>query len=127
MFNLTAKNLFQLQESTPHMATFGTQGDISNVCQYKWYEWIYFRNVSTNFPSMKEVLGRYLCPAKNEGNEMTMWVLKANGNVVPRTGLRKLTPAEEHEPVKKTSGGHLMKLYKSSLEHHLHYHQCLQN
>ena len=50
---------------------------------------------------MKEVLGRYLGPAKNEGNEMTMWVLKANGNVVPWTGLRKITPAEEHEPVEK--------------------------
>jgi len=48
---------------------------------------------------MKEVLGKYLGPVKNEGNEMTMWVLKANGNVVPRTGLCKLPPAEEHEPV----------------------------
>ena len=83
------------------MTTFGTQCDISNVCQFKWYEWIYFCDVCANFSFMKEVLGRYLGPAKNGGNEMTMWVLKVNGNVVPRTGLRKLTPAEEHEPVEK--------------------------
>ena len=99
MFNLTAKNLFQNQGKTPHTATFGTQGDISNVCQFKWYQWVYFRDGSANFPFMKEVLGRYLGPTKNEGNEMTMSVLKANGIVVPRTGLRRLTPAELHEPV----------------------------
>ena len=99
MFNVTAKNLFQLQGQTPHMVTFGTEPDISNICQYKWYEWVYFRDGSQSFPFMKEVLGRYLGPAKNEGNEMTMWILKMNGQVVPRTGLRKLTPREEHDPV----------------------------
>ena len=101
MLNVTAKNLFQLQGRTPHMATFGTQGDISNICQFKWYEWVYFRDGSQKFPFEQEVLGRYLGPAKNEGNEMTMNILKSNGNVVPRTGLRKLTPAEQHKPMEK--------------------------
>ena len=57
MFNMTAKNLFQLQGMNPHMATFGVEGDISNICQYKWYEWIYFRDGSMKYPFMKEVLG----------------------------------------------------------------------
>ncbi len=102
MFNMTAKNLFQLQGQNPHMATFGTQGDISNICQYKWYEWVYFRDGSQKFPFMQEVLGRYLGPAKNEGNEMTVWILKMNGNVVPRTGLRKLTPGELYDEVERS-------------------------
>ena len=78
------------------MATFGTQGNIFNICQFNWYEWVYFRDVSAQFPSMKEVLGRYLGSAKNEGNEMMMWVPKANDIVVPRTGLRHITPVEQH-------------------------------
>ena len=41
--NMTAKNMFQLQGQTPHFATFGEQGDISNICQFGWYGWVYFR------------------------------------------------------------------------------------
>ena len=37
------------------------------------------------------MLGRCLGPAKNEGNEMTQWILKQNGGVVPRRTVRKLT------------------------------------
>ena len=36
--NMTPKDLFQLQGQTPHTATFGTEGDISNICQFSWYE-----------------------------------------------------------------------------------------
>ena len=39
--NMTAKNLFQLQGQNYHMATFGEQGDISNICQFGWYEWVH--------------------------------------------------------------------------------------
>ena len=37
--NLTAKNAFKLHGSTPHTVTTGDEGDISNLCQYGWYEW----------------------------------------------------------------------------------------
>ena len=96
---MTATNLFQLQGQNPHMTTFGTEGDISNIYQYKWYEWVYFWDGSQQFPFMREVLGRYLGPAKNEGNEMTIWILKMNGRIVPRTRVRKLTPGELHSEV----------------------------
>ena len=42
----------------------------------------------------REVLGRVLGPAKGEGNEMAQWVLKANGNVVPRRTVRPLKASE---------------------------------
>ena len=98
LFNVTAKNLFQLQGQTPYMLTFGQQPDISNICQFKWYEWVYYRDASLRFPHLKETLGRYLGPAKNHGNEMTMWVMNSKGSIVPRTALRRLTPAELHSP-----------------------------
>ena len=31
--NITAKNMLQLQGQNPNFATFGKEGDISNICQ----------------------------------------------------------------------------------------------
>jgi hypothetical protein len=42
------------------------------------------------------VLGRVLGPAKGEGNEMAQWILKANGNAVPRRSSRPLKVDEIH-------------------------------
>ena len=94
IFNLTAKNLFQLEGQNPHLATFGEMGDISNLCQFGWYEWCYFRQHTAGFPQMQEELGRCLGPAKNEGNEMCQWVLQRNGEIVPRRSLRRLRAEE---------------------------------
>ena len=49
---------------------------ISNLCQYGWYEWCYFRDQTTAFPNNKEVLGRVFGPARGAGNEMAQWILK---------------------------------------------------
>ena len=91
---MTAKNLFQLQGKNVHTETYGEQGDISNICQFRWYEWVYVRYGSEPFPLTTEVLGHFLRPAKNEVNEMAQWVLKINGQVIPRISLRKLRPDE---------------------------------
>jgi hypothetical protein len=72
------------------------EGDISNLCQYDWYDWCYYREHTAKFPFNREVLGRVLGPAKGEGNDMAQWILKANGNVVPRRTLRPLNTAELH-------------------------------
>ena len=60
--NLTAKNAFRLHGSTPHTLTTGDEGDISNLCQYGWYEWCYFRDQTAAFPNNKEVLRRVGVP-----------------------------------------------------------------
>jgi hypothetical protein len=94
IFTLTAKNFFQLEGQNPYLATFGEMGDISNLCQFGWYEWCYFRQNTAGFPHNKEVLGRCLGPTKNDGNEMCQWILQMNGEVVPRRSLRRLRPDE---------------------------------
>ena len=94
--NLTAKDIFKLHGTNAHTALTGDEGDISNLCQYRWYDWCYFRDQKEKFPFNREVLGRILGPAKGEGNEMAQWVLKANGKVVPRRTCRPLTVAETH-------------------------------
>jgi hypothetical protein len=94
IFQITAKKLFQLNGTNPYTSTFGTKADISHICQYAWYDWVYYCDATTSFPYQKERLGRCLGPAKNEGNAMAQWILRENGKVVPRCTLRCLTPAE---------------------------------
>ena len=103
IMTLTANNLFQLQGQNPHMATLGEMGDILNLCQFGWYEWVYFRQHTARFPYQKKVLGRCLGPTKDEGNEMAQWVLQQNGQIVPRRTLRRLQQEETspHNLIKK--------------------------
>ena len=67
--NLISCPLFQNNDLTPHAATFGSQGDISNLCNFGWYEWVYHRDHGS-FPENKEKLGRVLGPIKNEGKNI---------------------------------------------------------
>ena len=39
--NLTAKDAFKLKRTNAHSATLGNTGDISNICQLKWYTLVY--------------------------------------------------------------------------------------
>jgi hypothetical protein len=82
--NMTAKDLFHLQSMNPHLATTGEEGDISNICIFKFYDWCYFWDQKQGFPSQKRILGRILGPSKNDGNEMAQYVLRSNGTIVPR-------------------------------------------
>ena len=93
IISLTARDIFQLQGSNPYTVTFGDEGGISILCQFGWYEWVYFYGISSisQFPFPKAMLGQSLGPAKNEGNKMMQWILKQNGGVVPRRTVRKLT------------------------------------
>ena len=92
--NMKSKDLFQLQGQTPHIATFDEEGDISKKSNFGWYEWVHFRETTAKLPFPAHVLGLCLGPSKNEGNEMTQWVLKQNGQIVPRIKMRRLTLEE---------------------------------
>jgi hypothetical protein len=94
--NLTAKDLFKLHGTNAHTALTGEEGDISNLSQYQWYDWCYYREQKEKFPYPREILGRVLGPATGAGNEMSQWILKSNGNVVPRRTLRPLRVDELH-------------------------------
>ena len=83
IYQVTAKKLFQLQGTNPHTATFGTQADISNLCLFGWYEWIYYRDQLAAYLFQKECLGRCLGPARNEGNLMANWILTQKGTMIP--------------------------------------------
>ena len=63
IYNLTSCDHLKICGSNPHTETFGEQGDISNLCQFRWYDWCYFRDHKAPFPHNQEVLGCILSPA----------------------------------------------------------------
>lgn len=69
--NLTARNLFQLEGCNPNLTVMGEEGDISNLCQFDWYDFRYYRNNTATFPMNHELLGRVLGPTSGEGNAMS--------------------------------------------------------
>ena len=74
------------------METLGEMGNISNLCQFGCYEWVYLRQKNAVFTFQKEELGICLGPTKNDGNNMCQCVLQQNGQVVLRRTLRRLRP-----------------------------------
>ena len=98
--NAVPRDLFQANGLSPHEITFGTEGDISNLCRFNWYDWVYY-NDPNSYPYNKMLLGRVLGPIKNEGNEMAQAVLTVKGTVVPRRTVRPLTKAEENSESEK--------------------------
>ena len=54
--NLTARPLFSLHGQNPHFTVTGEEGDISNLCKFKWYDWCYFRDKKNRFPYNQEIL-----------------------------------------------------------------------
>ncbi|EJK65892.1 hypothetical protein THAOC_13210, partial [Thalassiosira oceanica] len=92
IYNVTARDDIKLGGQTPHARMFGDTPDISNLV-WGWYDWVYYRD-NKSFPRPREVLGRVLGPAKNQGNEMAQYVLQINGKVVIRRTFRRLRPDE---------------------------------
>ena len=60
-YNVTPRDILQLNGNIPFIGTYGYQGDISNICEFGWYKWYYYREVShIKFPLQKRRLERVL-------------------------------------------------------------------
>ncbi len=57
IFQCTAKKLFQLNGLNPYTITLGDQGHISNLCQFGWFEWVYYLDSTASYPHQKACLG----------------------------------------------------------------------
>jgi hypothetical protein len=89
-----AHNITSLDGQTPETLMSGGTTDISNLCEYEWFQWIWYRDQISSFPDDNKVLGRYLGPSKSIWPEMCMHILKPNGRIIQRTTAGPLTPAE---------------------------------
>ena len=100
--NCLARDTYQLHNQTPHFIATGKATDISSICEFQWYEWVYFRDHASSFPYAKERLGRYLGPTEHAGTMMSKWIMNDNGTVLPYQTLRPLTPSEMNSPMETT-------------------------
>ena len=83
---------------TPETVMTGLPTDISNISEFKFYEWVKFRREGVAFPYSSWQLGRCLGPATGQGNMMSQYVLTEKGNVMPIQTLRRLLPSEMNSP-----------------------------
>ena len=97
-----------LYGNSSYTAFTGEEGDISNLCQYKWYECCYYREEREQFSFNPEILGRVLGPGTGAGNEMSQWVLKAKDNVSPHQSTRPLHVDKLHSKTEEKKREHSM-------------------
>ena len=105
----------RLNGQVPQTLVSGNIFDISNLAKFSWYNWIKYRDSLVAFPLDDYQLGRWLGSAPNIGNEMDMYILKDNGQVVIRTTLRHLTDEEYNSKVKTNNKTHFDSFIQSKL------------
>ena len=93
----------------------GETADISPFAEYKWYEWVMFRDTSVSFPEDYMVRGQDLGPAIDIGPAMSRKIIKQNGQIVYRSTVRSLTPDEIADPIRIKERDEFDEALKSAL------------
>ena len=96
---MTSRNIFKLQGLTPHAALTVEQSYISNLFQFGWSGWVYYRDDKKIFPEHKERLEKSLSLGKGIGNEMYQWMLQPSAEVISRRAVHPLTVAKINNKV----------------------------
>ena len=94
----TAHTSYELQGEVPETIMTGQTADISNICEYDWYEWVMFLDNVTSYPEDRRTLGRYIGPAIDVGSSLCYKLLKADGNISCQTTVSSLTLKELVDP-----------------------------
>ena len=89
---------FDLDHQTPEAKMYGMSADISDICEFEFYEWVMFNDSQATFPETKFQLGQWLGPAIDVGSAFTYKILKSNGRVFLRSTIRHRTHDELTNP-----------------------------
>jgi hypothetical protein len=78
----TSLSMLSLQGKTPAAHLLGETTYITHICQFGWYEWVWWLNASDKMQNKK--LGCYLGPSMTSGDIMCLKVLtmKATARVL---------------------------------------------
>ena len=94
----TANNVFELKGEVPRTVMKGETANITHLCEFGWYDWVYFRDNAVTYPDDNWVLGRWLGPSTDIGPALCAKILKENGRCVYRSSYRLLTEDEVNRP-----------------------------
>jgi hypothetical protein len=86
-----AGSSIMLNGQVPENYVTGLTTELSEIAEYNWYQWIYYKEEIAQFPASPFFLGCYLGPSEDVGPAMAAKLLKANGQIVIRMTFRGLT------------------------------------
>jgi hypothetical protein len=95
----TALDLPELQGDTPYTRLTGDICDISPLCEFSWYEMVWYIDPPDKMDKRK--LGKYLGPSHDVGQAMCSRILTANGTKICRTSVIPLSVSVKHSETLK--------------------------
>jgi hypothetical protein len=96
--------MYKLNGQVPETIMLGQTADISSICSFAWYDWVYYNEQNAEFPASKMTLDRYLGPIDPEaGSVLSSKILTFKGNVIRRNTFRHLTPLDNENPELETA------------------------
>ena len=85
IWSSTASNIFELEGEVLKTAMNGKTTNITQLCEFGWYDWVYFCDNAVTYPDDKWVLGQWLGPSIGVGPTLCAKLLKGNGQRVYRS------------------------------------------
>ena len=96
----TALSIRQLDGEVPQTLLTGDTADISHICEFGWYDYVWF--ISPEDVNMeRKKLGRYCGPNFNVGDALCARILTSKGNFVNRTSVFPLSVSDENSDAVK--------------------------
>ena len=96
----TALNMMRLGGETPTTHLTGETADISHLCQFEWYEYVWWLDVTDKLQNKK--LGHYLGPSLNSGDAMCSKVLTEKGTTRVYSSVFPLSIEDRNSEVVKS-------------------------
>jgi hypothetical protein len=95
----TVQNIYSLEGDTPMTKLTGATCDISHLCEFSWYNPVWFIDITDPMQNKKKA--RYLGPSHDVGQAMCSKLLTQNTRVIFQTSVIPLSPADINNPIVK--------------------------
>ena len=89
-----AHSIYKLDEIVPETIMSGKMSDISQFCEFEWFEWVMFWDKTAPYPNDHFRLGRYLGSSIDIGPALMAKITEENGHVLHRSLYQVLTQEE---------------------------------
>ena len=99
----TSLNLMRLYGQTPTTHLLGDTSDISHLCQFEWYEYIWWLDATDKLQNKK--LGHYLGPSLSSGDVMCSKILTSKATVRVHSSVFPLSVEDRNSEVVKEKIG----------------------
>ena len=97
----TVNNIFELYGEVLKTKLRGETANITHICEFGWYDWVYYKENAFTYPDDKWLLGWWLGPSMDVGPALCAKILKSNGQCIHRSSYRHLTEDEINSPGEK--------------------------